>query len=101
MARVNFSHSLLRGLLVILGAIVMGGTLGLATAQNGGVGRLDAECSSLCTSNGNEPAFCESVCWIPDPAQSAKAENLDWQCYSRCAKATGRGEDCLVTCRRY
>lgn len=79
---------------------ILGGFLGFAAAQDGAPGRLDTDCVGRCTANGYDTAFCGQVCWVPDPASSAKSEGLDWNCMTGCRERGGRAEDCLVSCRR-
>ncbi len=84
----------------MLAGALLGGILGLASAQGTAAGWLDPDCAGKCAANGYDAEFCGAVCWVPDPAASAKADNLDWKCFVACRERGGRGEDCLAGCRR-
>jgi len=85
----------------ILSAAALGGILGVATAQERASGQLGTACMGQCTANGYEATFCESVCWVPDSLGSSQVDNLDWKCFSRCAKQGNRAEPCLASCQRF
>jgi hypothetical protein len=81
-------------------AVLLGATLGAASAQNFPPGKLDTACAAQCAENDNDPEFCTLACWVPDPRFSAPAEPVHWQCYSTCRENGGRQGDCLPACRR-
>ncbi len=91
--RLRFSVALFAG-------AILGGFLGLASAQDRTPGQLDTACVSRCTANGYEAEFCDRVCWLPDPAIAAKAEPIDWICMTDCLERGGKGEDCRLRCKR-
>ncbi len=84
---------------IVATAVVMGGTLGAATAQDRPPGQLDGACAAQCLANGNDAEFCDLVCWVPDPAVAARREPVHWKCYSTCRENGGRPGDCLPACR--
>lgn len=84
----------------VLAGGLLGGFLGLASAQDKTSGWLDQDCAKACAANGYDAEFCSDVCWVPDPAKSAEADNLDWKCLDRCAKEGAATRSCVVSCRR-
>jgi hypothetical protein len=78
----------------------LGGYLGFASAQENSSGWLNTDCSGRCTASGYEAGFCQSVCWVPDPAVSAEGDRLDWKCFESCAKRGGTARACVANCRR-
>lgn len=79
---------------------VLGGFLGFASAQDEVSGQLDPDCAAKCGANGYDSEFCGQVCWAPDPAKSAVADNLDWKCMTGCRERGGHTHACMVSCRR-
>lgn len=90
-----------RFLLAAACGAILGGFLGFASAQDNSPGQLDTACHARCTGNGYEAGFCNEVCWIPDPAMSAKGDGLDWKCMTACRERGGGAEYCMSGCRRY
>lgn len=87
------------GAAVLAGALI-GGLLGVASAQDRSSGWLDTDCAKTCSANGYEAGFCGDVCWVPDPAKIAETENVDWKCVGQCSRGGGKSRDCLASCRR-
>lgn len=90
-----------RGLLAALCGATLGGFLAFASAQESQDGWLNADCADRCAANGYEAEFCQSVCWVPNPAAVAEGDNLDWKCFEACVKRGGTTRTCLASCRRY
>jgi hypothetical protein len=90
----------LRAAAAVLAGALIGGFLGIASAQDRSSGWLDNECARTCAANGYEAGFCGDVCWVPDPAKVAETENVDWKCVGHCSRSGGRSRDCLASCRR-
>lgn len=90
----------LRAAAAILAGGLIGGFLGIASAQDRTSGWLDNECAKTCSVNGYDAEFCGQVCWVPDPAKVAETENVDWKCVGSCSRGGGRSRDCLASCRR-
>lgn len=84
----------------VLAGGLLGGFLGLASAQETDSGWLDQDCAKNCASNGYDAGFCSQVCWVQDPIKSAEADNLDWKCFERCAKEGATSRSCFVSCKR-
>ncbi|MGH8222469.1 MAG: hypothetical protein ACREQZ_05800 [Woeseiaceae bacterium] len=91
---------LIHRLIVVLSSAALGAFLGYASAQDTAAGRLDPDCAGRCTANGYEAEFCQSVCWVPDPAEAAEGDRLDWKCFEACAQRGGKARDCVASCRR-
>jgi hypothetical protein len=91
----------LRAAAAILAASVLGGFLGLATAQDKTSGWLDQECAKSCVANGYDAEFCSDVCWVPDPVKSAEADTIDWKCVTTCGARGTSARSCVATCRRH
>lgn len=85
---------------VLVGGLI-GGFLGLASAQETSAGALDVNCTRTCAANGYDAEFCGQVCWVPDLAASAEAENLDWKCMTGCRERGGYTRACMASCRRH
>ena len=62
-----------RILIAAVGGALLGGFLGLATAQDRPPGQLDTACASDCVARGLEAGFCSRACWVPDPEMAARA----------------------------
>jgi hypothetical protein len=84
----------------VLAGGLLGGFLGFASAQENTSGWLNAECAGRCAANGYNTEFCQSVCWVPDQAEAAEADRLDWKCFEACGKRGGKARDCVASCRR-
>lgn len=89
-----------RAALAILVGGLVGGFLGIASAQQDQSGWLNADCSAHCAAAGYDAAFCQKVCWVPDPAEAAEGDRVDWKCFEGCTRRGGKARDCVVTCRR-
>jgi len=81
-------------------AALLGASIGLALAQDRPPGELDSACAAQCAENGNEAAFCEQVCWVPDPTVAARNDPVYSPCYASCRERGGKPEDCLPACRK-
>lgn len=90
----------IRAAAAVLAGSLLGGVLGLASAQQDTRGSLDTDCAGRCSAAGYDGEFCQSVCWVPDPASAAETDRLDWQCFERCAKRGGKARECVASCRR-
>lgn len=101
MARANHRVFAIRIVVSALFGALLGTFLGLASAQDTAAGWLDPECARQCSANGYDAEFCGQVCWVPDPAKSAEADNLDWKCMTACGDRGGRARACMASCRRY
>ena len=89
-----------RCVVAVLAGSLLGGFLGLASAQQDTSGWLNTDCAGRCTAAGYEGAFCQSVCWVPDAAEAAEGDRLDWKCFEACGKRGGKARDCVASCRR-
>jgi hypothetical protein len=83
----------------VLAGGLLGGYLGLASAQDTATGSLDPACAARCAASGNEAEFCGQVCWVPSPEIAARSHPVDWDCYSACRGRNGRAADCMPACR--
>jgi hypothetical protein len=101
MAHAIFRDFALRAAAAILAGGLIGGSLGLASAQDKTSGWLDEECAKTCAANGYDAEFCGDVCWVQDPAKVAEADNLDWKCVGACGERGGTARTCGASCRRY
>lgn len=90
----------LRFPVALLAGAILGGFLGFASAQEGTSGQLDTACNARCTANGYDAEFCGQVCWVPDRAEGAEGDRLDWKCFETCARRGGKARDCVASCRR-
>jgi hypothetical protein len=100
------AHAILRSFALRLAAAALasgflGGLIGYASAQDAASGWLNPECAASCVTNGYDAEFCGQVCWVPDPAKTAEADNLDWKCMTSCSKRGGRTRDCMPGCRKH
>ncbi len=84
----------------ILGGTILGGYLGFASAQDTVSGFLNTDCAGRCTAAGYEGEFCQSVCWVPDAAEAAEGDRLDWKCFEGCTQRGGKARACVASCRR-
>jgi hypothetical protein len=84
----------------VAAAVLMGGALGAATAQERPPGQLDSACAAHCVESGKDTQYCGRACWVPDPDVAARGAPLDWKCYSTCRDSGGKSKDCLPACRR-
>jgi hypothetical protein len=100
MARAISGVFVYRYAVAILAGGLLGGYLGFASAQEP-TGWLDNNCFGTCTANGYDKEFCSQVCWVPDPAKSAEADNVDWKCFESCYKNGGRARPCFASCQRH
>lgn len=85
---------------VLVGGL-LGGYLGFASAQDTTSGWINSDCVKICSANGYEAEFCGDVCWVPDAAKAAEADNLDWKCMEACGEHGGTARSCMTKCRRY
>jgi len=86
---------------LLVAATLLGGALGIATAQTHPPGQLDAVCAGLCLEDGNSAEFCGQVCWIPDRQISERSEGVDWKCMNACRERGDGARTCMTNCRRY
>jgi hypothetical protein len=100
MPHANSRDFALRCAVAVFAGSLLGGFLGLASAQQDSSGWLNADCAGRCTTAGYDCEFCQSVCWVPDPAKAAEIEGLDWQCFEGCAQRGGKARACVASCRR-
>lgn len=100
MARAKLPSVFFRFAFLVFAGAVLGVFLGFASAQDTAAGWLDQECAGKCSANGYDAEFCGQVCWVPDPAKSAEADNLDWKCMTACGDRGGRARACMASCRR-
>jgi hypothetical protein len=84
----------------VLAGGLLGGILGIASAQETRPGSLDTNCAAKCVADGNRSEFCGEVCWVLDPAIAARSEPVNWPCYSSCRERGGRPAECMPVCRR-
>ncbi len=92
--------SLIRLVFSAVAGAILGGFLGLASAQDRPPGQLDMACAARCAKDGGDGEFCGQVCWVPDPEMAAKAYAVDYPCYRSCRDRAGKVEDCLPACRK-
>jgi hypothetical protein len=100
MARAISGVFVFRYAAAILAGGLLGGFLGFASAQEANSGWLNLDCVAKCAANGYGAEFCQSVCWVPDQAEAAEGDRLDWKCFEGCAKRGGTARACVATCRR-
>lgn len=99
MAHAIHRSFLLRAAAAVLAGGLLGGFLGLASAQER-AGWLNPDCVNRCTTKGYDAEFCGNVCWVPDPAKLPEEDDFDWKCVQACGERGGDSRACFASCRR-